>query len=60
MTNQQDGMVLHRLWIGLDVFEVDERGKYLTTSRPLPEGIGFVLGGCLGGQMGVSIPHFWC
>ncbi|VDK22941.1 unnamed protein product [Taenia asiatica] len=53
MMNQQDGMVLHRLWIGLDVFEVDESGKYLTTSRPLPEGTGFILGGCLGGQMGL-------
>ncbi|KAL5110212.1 hypothetical protein TcWFU_004213 [Taenia crassiceps] len=53
MTNQQDGIVLHRLWVGLDVFEVDESGKYLTTSRPLSEGNGFVLGGCLGGQMGL-------
>ncbi|VDM33066.1 unnamed protein product [Hydatigera taeniaeformis] len=53
MANLQHGIVMHRLWIGLSVFEADESGKYLTTSRPLPEGTEFILSGCLGGQMGL-------
>nr|CDS17007.1 hypothetical protein EgrG_000972700 [Echinococcus granulosus] len=55
MAMLQDGIVLHRLWIGLNVFEASESGKYLTTSRPLAEGSGFCLDGCLRGQMGLRL-----
>lgn len=54
MEDLKDGLVLHRVWIGLDVFEADESGKNILSSKPLIEGSVFSLGGCLRGQAGVS------
>ena len=54
MANMQKGLVLYRLWLGLEVFEADDLAKYLTTSKPLPEGTVYSLGGSLRGQAGVS------
>ena len=54
MENLQKGVVLYRLWIGLEIFEADDESKYLITNKPLIEGTAFTLGGGLRGQVGVS------
>lgn len=54
MENLKDGLVLHRLWIGLDVFEADGNCKTISSTKPLTEGTVFSLCGCLRGQAGVS------
>nr|CDS25464.1 conserved hypothetical protein [Hymenolepis microstoma] len=51
----EDGLVLHRLWIGLDVFEADEKAKDILSMRPLTEGTVFSLCGSLRGQAGLFV-----
>ncbi|KAM7537474.1 hypothetical protein Aperf_G00000073311 [Anoplocephala perfoliata] len=55
MEDLKDGLVLHRMWIGLDVFEVDKSGKSILSPKPLIEGSAFSLGGCLRGQAGLFV-----
>ncbi|VDL60795.1 unnamed protein product [Hymenolepis diminuta] len=55
MENLKDGLVLHRLWIGLDVFETDGNCKTISSTKPLTEGTVFSLCGCLRGQAGLFV-----
>ncbi|VDO01834.1 unnamed protein product [Rodentolepis nana] len=55
MEKLKDGLILHRLWIGLDVFETDEKGKTISSTKPLTEGTVFSLCGSLRGQAGLFV-----
>ncbi len=49
-----DGLILHRIWMGLAIYGVDERGTRLTGTAPINEGPTHVINGPLKGQKGVS------
>uniref|UniRef100_A0A5K3FP73 CST complex subunit CTC1 n=1 Tax=Mesocestoides corti TaxID=53468 RepID=A0A5K3FP73_MESCO len=55
MENLPEGLVLHRLWMGLAVYGVDERCQRLTSPNYLAEGNSYLLNGPLRGQTGLFV-----
>lgn len=55
----EEGMILHRLWMGLAVYSVDQRGVKATSDQCMQEGTHYILNGALKGQNGVRFSDYF-